>query len=180
MDNPQHYQPLSHALHPPLAHPHSHQSAHYSEFQSGSRNTSRSPVEEEEEEEEEEDDDEGMVEEQLDLMHPPSNPTSPQLADRQTQNARCVPDSCIKLLAYKFVQQTRKQRKRDIAPTHPFSIPISLTNAFPISARAKFTPKSELVAPKPYSERRRSVSPAETTARSSAGIEEQDEQGQTG
>lgn len=44
MDNPQHYQPLSHALHPPVV----------------------QPPYEEEEEEEEENEDEGAVEEQLD------------------------------------------------------------------------------------------------------------------
>ena len=44
MDNPQHYQPLSHALHPPVV----------------------QPMYEEEEEEEEENEEEGAVEEQLD------------------------------------------------------------------------------------------------------------------
>ncbi|EGN98714.1 hypothetical protein SERLA73DRAFT_54914 [Serpula lacrymans var. lacrymans S7.3] len=63
MDNPQHYQPLSHALHPPVA-----GGSQYSGFittTSVHKDANHRDVEEEEEEEEEEDEDEGMVEEQL-------------------------------------------------------------------------------------------------------------------
>jgi hypothetical protein len=67
MDNPQHYQPLSHALHPPVP-----ASPQFSSFPSGSKDAGKTP-----EDDEGEDDDEGMVEEQLDLPHPASNPTSP-------------------------------------------------------------------------------------------------------
>lgn len=59
MDNPQHYQPLSHALHPPMTQP--AQGAHYAVYD----NTSGTLAREEEEEEEAEDEDEGLVEEQL-------------------------------------------------------------------------------------------------------------------
>ena len=88
MDNPQHYQPLSHALHPPSA---SAGRAHYTTMgqhagypqqdvteQSGQAQTQdlRRPEEEEEEEE-----DEGLVEEQLnqtDVEMHPSRPSSPK------------------------------------------------------------------------------------------------------
>jgi hypothetical protein len=78
MDNPQHYQPLSHALHPPLA-----AGPQYSNFPSGSKNADKTP-EQAEQEEGEEDDDEGMVEEQLDLQRRGSSPSSPR-GDRQDE-----------------------------------------------------------------------------------------------
>lgn len=76
MDNPQHYQPLSYALNPPLATQHQY-SASPSNFVSGSAAAG------EPHEEEEEDDDEGIVEEQLhendgDLQHPDSDHHSPE------------------------------------------------------------------------------------------------------
>jgi hypothetical protein len=80
MDNPQHYQPLSHALHPPLA-----AGPQYPNFSSEAKSADKvSP-------EDEEDDDEGMVEEQLDSQHLPSNPSSPR-GDGQVdqQNTGCV------------------------------------------------------------------------------------------
>lgn len=85
MDNPQHYQPLSHALNPPLS-----TGPIYSNIASGS--TSRDQLHEEEEEEE--DDDEGMVEEQLhekdlELQHAQSGASSPEELDGK-QNAGCV------------------------------------------------------------------------------------------
>lgn len=75
MDNPQHYQPLSHALHPP----HAQYSTTPTIYDPKSTNTHRQ--EEEEEEEEDDDDDEGIVEQQLNQNEPeshPSNPASPQ------------------------------------------------------------------------------------------------------
>ena len=59
MDNPQHYQPLSHALNPPVAGSSQPQSQ-YSMFPSNPNG-----VNPQEEEEEEDDGDEGVVEEQL-------------------------------------------------------------------------------------------------------------------
>lgn len=93
MDNPQHYQPLSHALHPPsssvsLAH-YANQGQHTSFAQQEGTEASRTQNqaqnmrhhEEEEEEEEEEGEDEGLVEEQLNQtdtdMHG-SRPSSPR------------------------------------------------------------------------------------------------------
>jgi len=81
MDNPQHYQPLSHALNPSLA-----TGPQYSNFPAGSKNTGKTT-----EDEEEEDDDEGMVEEQLDLQQPGSNPSSPRGDGQEDQqNIGCV------------------------------------------------------------------------------------------
>jgi hypothetical protein len=80
MDNPQHYQPLSHALHPPLA-----AGPQYSNFPSGSKSTGKTP-----DDDEEEDDDEGMVEEQLDLQRPGSNRSSPIGEKQDQQNTVCV------------------------------------------------------------------------------------------
>ncbi|KAF8071663.1 hypothetical protein FPV67DRAFT_1482234 [Lyophyllum atratum] len=78
MDNPQHYQPLSHALHPPQA-----QAQPYTS--TGMFNSKVVPMQsthrEEEEEEEEDGDDEGLVEEQLSRQEPEgqgSNPSSPR------------------------------------------------------------------------------------------------------
>ena len=66
MDNPQHYQPLSHALHPPRP-PTSQSKPTYAVYNS---NPTVAPAlntnhREEEEEEEEDDEDEGIVEQQL-------------------------------------------------------------------------------------------------------------------
>ena len=66
MDNPQHYQPLSHALHPPSTTRSIYSTptpSAYVQRQKTANDPARPP--EEEEEEEEEDDDEGLVEEQL-------------------------------------------------------------------------------------------------------------------
>lgn len=87
MDNPQHYQPLSHALHPPLT-----TSPHYSNLTATGSNQLESPHEEEEEEE---DDDEGMVEEQLhegdqELHHPESGDSSPAGEQEGERNSGCV------------------------------------------------------------------------------------------
>ncbi|KAF8959526.1 hypothetical protein BDZ97DRAFT_1761389 [Flammula alnicola] len=99
MDNPQHYQPLSHALHPPSS---SLNRGHSNNFQSTSHHTTYAAPQktsttqpniqqEEEEEEEEDDDDEGLVEEQLnqnDDIHG-SDHASPKLsssADVQAAN----------------------------------------------------------------------------------------------
>lgn len=74
MDNPQHYQPLSHALHPP----HAQYSSTPTVYDPKSATTHR---QEEEEEEDDDDDDEGMVEQHLNQNEPeghPSNPASPQ------------------------------------------------------------------------------------------------------
>ncbi|KAH0585473.1 hypothetical protein H2248_008713 [Termitomyces sp. 'cryptogamus'] len=77
MDNPQHYQPLSHALNPPQG----HQVTFTGMFNSKITNTQSTHREEEEEEEEEDGDDEGLIEEQLNRHEPDtqSNPPSPQL-----------------------------------------------------------------------------------------------------
>ncbi|RDB26232.1 hypothetical protein Hypma_006422 [Hypsizygus marmoreus] len=75
MDNPQHYQPLSHALHPP-------QNPQQLAYVTPGMYTNKpsSTHREEEEEEEEDGDDEGMVEEQLSRHEPDggSSPSSPQ------------------------------------------------------------------------------------------------------
>ncbi|TFK40158.1 hypothetical protein BDQ12DRAFT_485905 [Crucibulum laeve] len=106
MDNPQHYQPLSHALHPPSASTTVQPQATYTPDamyqQKASMNDSGTHREEEEEEEEEEDDDdEGMVEEQLSRNEPDnqaSNPASPPdrthgSADNQNQPPHDEPSS---------------------------------------------------------------------------------------
>lgn len=73
MDNPQHYQPLSHALNPSLA-TQPQYATPASNFVSGSAGAEKAH----EEEEEEEDDDEGVVEEQLhEQADPNSSHTSP-------------------------------------------------------------------------------------------------------
>ncbi|KAF8896564.1 hypothetical protein BD779DRAFT_1496602 [Infundibulicybe gibba] len=94
MDNPQHYQPLSHALHPPLATAAAAAQAPtayttqtvYSAKSSGAADQR----EEEEEEEEEDGDDEGIVEEQLNQDEPDqqlgSNPTTPMTQTGTTDN----------------------------------------------------------------------------------------------
>lgn len=79
MDNPQHYQPLSHALYPPLT-----TSPHLTNLASGSGSGSKLHEHAHEDMDDgEEDDDEGMVEEQLhendagELQYPNSSHTSP-------------------------------------------------------------------------------------------------------
>lgn len=96
MDNPQHYQPLSHALHPPLAANSQLQQPYTPTGMYRSKSTAAVPSihreeEEEEDEEEEDDDDEGLVEAQLSRNEPDnqlSNPSSPQ-----TKAKGCVPHS---------------------------------------------------------------------------------------
>jgi Myc amino-terminal region len=78
MDNPQHYQPLSHALHPP----HAQYSTTPIIYDPKSTTTNRH---DEDDEEEEDDDDEGMVEQQLNQNEPEnhaSNPASPHSRPR--------------------------------------------------------------------------------------------------
>lgn len=71
MDNPQHYQPLSHALHPPQAQA---QPSYVTPGMYQNKPTTAAPAHRaEEEEEEDDDDDEGLVEEQLSR-----NDTDPQ------------------------------------------------------------------------------------------------------
>jgi hypothetical protein len=65
MDNPQHYQPLSHALNPPNATSTSQVSYQAYDPAGPSNGVPITARAEEEEEEEEDDDDEGLVEEQL-------------------------------------------------------------------------------------------------------------------
>lgn len=66
MDNPQYYQPLSHALHPPLVSSgHSNQQQQYT-YGSHTQPTAVNGAGHREEEEEEEEDDEEIVEEELD------------------------------------------------------------------------------------------------------------------
>ena len=87
MDNPQHYQPLSHALHPPAATrsiysaPAPTTSSAFVQPQSTATEPARPQEEEEEEEEEEDGDEEGLVEEQLnndaDAQGSPSPPKTP-------------------------------------------------------------------------------------------------------
>ena len=86
MDNPQHYQPLSHALHPPAATrsiysaPAPTTSSAFVQPQSTATEPARPQEEEEEEEEEEDGDEEGLVEEQLnnDADAQGSNHSSPK------------------------------------------------------------------------------------------------------
>ncbi|KAG6872251.1 hypothetical protein C0995_011601 [Termitomyces sp. Mi166 len=89
MDNPQHYQPLSHALNPPQG----HQATYTGMFNSKITNTNTQTTHREEEEEEEEDgDDEGLVEEQLNRHEPDtqSNPSSPQPKTTGTADTHTV------------------------------------------------------------------------------------------
>lgn len=73
MDNPQHYQPLSHALHPPstatLSRGHNNHygnAQHHPSYDNMQKQASQNvQQEDEDDEEEEDDDDEGLVEEQL-------------------------------------------------------------------------------------------------------------------
>ncbi|KAF9048446.1 hypothetical protein BJ165DRAFT_1459614 [Panaeolus papilionaceus] len=115
MDNPQPYQPLSHALHPPSTNArslypqtihhqystHPHQSIHpLSTQKQPLQNSSRISGHEEEEEEEEEDDDEdeGIVEDQLNQNDPDphgSNSSSPRPSgsgDHQPSQSRSAQD----------------------------------------------------------------------------------------
>ncbi|KAG5642021.1 hypothetical protein DXG03_003768 [Asterophora parasitica] len=86
MDNPQHYQPLSHALHPP-------QAQVQPVYSSTGVFNAKALRAEEEEEEEEDGDDEGLVEEQLALNRPEgpdasgSNPASPLVTSTGTAGA---------------------------------------------------------------------------------------------
>ena len=87
MDNPQHYQPLSHALHPPSSALSRGQNSHYASttqhasYNEAPKQPTPKHAEAEEEDEEEDDDDEGLVEEQLNQndvdMHGSDN-ASPQ------------------------------------------------------------------------------------------------------
>jgi hypothetical protein len=82
MDNPQHYQPLSHALHPPLANTTQPAVIYNAKSTTPVTNSQR------EEEEEGDDDDEGLIEEQLnpnELDNQGSNHSSPG-----TKSTTCV------------------------------------------------------------------------------------------
>ena len=78
MDNPQHYQPLSHALYPPLT-----AIPHLMNISSGSGSKQQQEQPQDEMDNGEEDDDEGMVEDQLhendaaEMQYPNSSHTSP-------------------------------------------------------------------------------------------------------
>lgn len=82
MDNPQHYQPLGYALHPPVSSNTQNQSVYTS---AGTYNPKLvASTREEEEEDEDDDDDEGTVEQQLNRSdqdnqgsHPPSPRSKP-------------------------------------------------------------------------------------------------------
>ncbi|KAG6836899.1 hypothetical protein H0H93_001486 [Arthromyces matolae] len=96
MANPQHYQPLSHALNPPQGHQATYTGMFSSKVPTTATTTQRSHREEEEEEEEEEDgDDEGVVEEQLSRHDTdnPSNPSSPRTKSSRTADAAHQEDS---------------------------------------------------------------------------------------
>lgn len=82
MNNPQHYQPLAHALHPPSTASSSHSQSSYNPSPAYHSKVSHNNNREEEEEDEDDPDDadEGIVEEQLNRSEPDglgSNP-SPQ------------------------------------------------------------------------------------------------------
>lgn len=88
MDNPQHYQPLSHALNPPLnvqAQP-TFTNTIFPPNPSGPAATANEH-EEEEEEEGDDDDDEGIVEEQLSRTEPDVQPGN---SPAQNQNRRAL------------------------------------------------------------------------------------------
>ena len=81
MDNPQHYQPLSHALHPPATTRSIYSAPTTSSaFVQPQSTASEQPKPQEEEEEEEDGDEEGLVEEQLnnDADAQGSNHSSPK------------------------------------------------------------------------------------------------------
>ena len=76
MDNPQYYQPLSHALHPPLvAANHSPQQPQYASYGAHAQTSTSNGVghANREEEEEDEDDEEEVVEEELERNEPSSS-----------------------------------------------------------------------------------------------------------
>lgn len=91
MENQQYYQPLSHALHPPLvptARSPQPLYAPYSHAQQPTTNGSANHNHREEEEEEEEEDDEDVVEEELEANDPhqsPSTHSSPDPLDSTVQ-----------------------------------------------------------------------------------------------
>ncbi|KAH9481464.1 hypothetical protein JR316_0005990 [Psilocybe cubensis] len=129
MDNPQHYQPLSHALHPPstsssrplVSHytPNSHLGS-YAQPQKPAEptpTTGARPVaeeEEEEEEEEEDDDDEGLVEEQLnqnDDIHG-SDPSSPKLTTSTEDHSATAPQSAHTIPTHDETSSPAPEQKR--------------------------------------------------------------------
>lgn len=82
MDNPQHYQPLSHALQPPLSQP-----SQYTTF-SASNTQQYSVGDSQREEEEEEEEEEEVVEEELDDND--RRDLSPSESPRNKQAVGCV------------------------------------------------------------------------------------------
>ncbi|OCH95421.1 hypothetical protein OBBRIDRAFT_788309 [Obba rivulosa] len=94
MDNPQYYQPLSHALNPPLVSAGRSPQQQYISYGSHAQPSAANGIAtgNREEEEEEEDDDEGAVEEELehqepDGHHPGSTQSSPRAANAQARTA---------------------------------------------------------------------------------------------
>ncbi|EFI27936.1 hypothetical protein CC1G_14427 [Coprinopsis cinerea okayama7 len=90
MDNPQHYQPLSHALHPPLA-PSQSRSPYNGAvpvFTAHEPRTDTGREEEEEEEEEQEEEDEGIVEKELNRHEGETQPSNPSSPPRPTTSSR--------------------------------------------------------------------------------------------
>ena len=99
MDNPQHYQPLSHALHPPRP-PTSQAKSSYAVYNQNSNPPSSLNAnhrqEEEEDDEDEDDEDEGIVEQQLhDSNLNDHDPTANLPPDRQ-------PSACVHSLVFPF------------------------------------------------------------------------------
>ncbi|EMD34095.1 hypothetical protein CERSUDRAFT_117601 [Gelatoporia subvermispora B] len=93
MDNPQYYQPLSHALNPPIVSAGRSPQQQYTSYSSHAHSSAANGTAtgHREEEEEEEDDDEGAVEEELEHQeldgHPGSTQSSPRAANAQAQTA---------------------------------------------------------------------------------------------
>ena len=80
MNNPQHYQPLAHALHPPSTALSSHSQSSYNPspaYQSKVPHGNNREEEEEEDEDDPDDADEGIVEEQLNRSEPDGQGSNP-------------------------------------------------------------------------------------------------------
>ncbi|TFY59095.1 hypothetical protein EVJ58_g6008 [Rhodofomes roseus] len=99
MDNPQFYQPLSHALHPPLAAHHSPQQPQYAAYGAHAHTAASNGVgHTNREEEEEEDDEEDVVEDELDRNDPDhsQHPThSPHHAAQSASAAAAMSASTV-------------------------------------------------------------------------------------
>jgi hypothetical protein len=101
MDNPQHYQPLSHALQPPLSQP-----SQYSTFpaSNAAQTYSVSDTQREEEEEEEED----VVEEELDDND--RRELSPSASPQNKQVVGCVKFCHARILFFDPLPEARPRR----------------------------------------------------------------------